>query len=329
MIVNSQILLSIIIPAFNAEKYVKKCINRIIPVLEDDIECIIVNDGSTDNTLKVLRKITAERSNINIISQEKTGVSGARNVALSNAKGMFTCFIDIDDTIDTVVFRRVIDYLHNNLLEELVVFPHYEGNIENGFSLKEQLLPEGSNMNLAALYEATFSQKINEPWKKIYKTNILRNYNVRFPIDMYMGEDICMFVDYLQFIHSYSYVNLPYYYYCKNDDSASARIKISFMEQEMKLYGHLDDFIRKYSLDKNLGVENDRLFLHKVTRYIIGLVNQKVSKDAIQNALMQSGVEDRIKQIEFTKKVDTFRKRLLVKRKYFLLTIILKVFKGK
>ena len=93
----SQILLSIIIPAFNAEKYVEKCISRIIPVLENDIECIIVDDGSIDNTLKLLKAFSVDIFNIKIISQDNTGVSGARNTALSNAKGIYTCCIDIDD----------------------------------------------------------------------------------------------------------------------------------------------------------------------------------------------------------------------------------------
>lgn len=325
----SQILLSIIIPAFNAEKYVEKCISRIIPVLENDIECIIVDDGSIDNTLKLLKAFSVDIFNIKIISQDNTGVSGARNTALSNAKGIYTCCIDIDDNIDTIVFGKTIEYLRNNLFEELVIFPHYEGNKKSGFYLKRQLLPEGKSTDLSALYSATFTQKLNEPWKKIYRTDILHNNNVNFPISMYMGEDICMFVDYLQYIHSYSYVNLPYYYYNKNDNSASARVKTSFIEQEMKLYSYLNDYIYRYSLDKNLDVENKRLFLHKITRYVEILMEQKVSKQEIRMAIVQSGAENRIKQTKYINKVDLVRKWLLVNHKYFILTVILKIFKGK
>lgn len=84
--VDSQILLSIIIPAFNAENYIEKCINRIVPLLDCDVECIVVDDGSTDNTLKLLRNISNDIVNINIISQNNTGVSGARNNALKKGK---------------------------------------------------------------------------------------------------------------------------------------------------------------------------------------------------------------------------------------------------
>lgn len=324
-----QTLLSIIIPAFNAENYVEKCINKIIPVLENDVECIIVDDGSTDNTLNILRKISVGASNIKVVSQKNMGVSGARNNALPNARGIYVCYIDIDDIIDTGVFRKTIEYLRNNTDEELFIFPHYEGNEKNGFSLKKQLLPEGKNTDLDALYRATFSQKLNEPWKKIYRVDLLRSNNVRFPMDMYMGEDVCMFVDYLQAVHSYIYVDLPYYYYNKNEDSASANIKISFIEQETKLYRYLDEFICKLSLDKSLSVENDRLFLHKITRHIAGLVDQRVPKKDIQLSIVKSGAKDRIKQIKCIKKVDFIRKWLLVNQKYFILTVILKVFKGK
>ena len=134
--VDSQILLSIIIPEFNAENYIEKCINRIVPLLYCDVECIVVDDGSTDNTLKLLRNISNDIVNINIISQNNTGVSGARNNALKKANGKYICYIDIDDVIDTGTLKKVIEYLRNNLSEELVVFPHYEGNESKGFILR-------------------------------------------------------------------------------------------------------------------------------------------------------------------------------------------------
>lgn len=63
----------------------------------------------------------------------------------------------------------MIEYLRDNLSEELVVFPHYEGNDSKGFILKEQILHEGKNTDLMGLYKATFSQKLNEPWKKYFE----------------------------------------------------------------------------------------------------------------------------------------------------------------
>lgn len=327
--IEPQILLSIIIPAFNAENYIDRCLNRVLPILESDVECIVVNDGSTDSTLQMLKRISADISNIKVISQKNMGVSGARNNALLYAWGTYICYIDIDDTINTEMFRKVVDYLRNNRDEELIIFPHYEGNDKKGFSLKEQLLPNGKNLELDALYRSTLSQKLNEPWKKIYRSNILRDNDVKFPMNMYMGEDLCMFIDYLQVIGSYTYISLPYYYYYKNENSVTAKIKLSFIEQETKLYSYLYEFIGKYLSDEGLIAENDRLFLHKITRHIEGLVNQGVSKKDIQIAIDKSGAKERIKQIKCTNKVDLIRKWLLINKKYFILMVILKIFKGK
>ena len=193
--VDSQILLSIIIPAFNAENYIEKCINRIVPLLDCDVECIVVDDGSTDNTLKLLRNISNNIVNINIISQNNTGVSGARNNALKKANGKYICYIDIDDVIDTGTLKKVIEYLRNNVSEELVVFPHYEGNESKGFILKEQILHEGKNTDLMELYKATFRQKLNEPWKKIFRADIYSTMTWSFlQICIWVRTYVCLWI---------------------------------------------------------------------------------------------------------------------------------------
>ena len=91
---------SIIIPAYNVEKYILKCINSLLEQTEKEIEIIIVDDGSKDKTNLIVKEIIKKHANIVLIEQGNKGVSAARNAGLQNAKGKYTMFIDADDWLE-------------------------------------------------------------------------------------------------------------------------------------------------------------------------------------------------------------------------------------
>ena len=100
-------LISVIINVYNGEKYIKKCLESIINQTYKNLEILIINDGSTDNTLSICQSYKDER--IRIITQENIGLSKSRNVGIENAKGEYLYFIDADDFVEL----DVIEYLHN------------------------------------------------------------------------------------------------------------------------------------------------------------------------------------------------------------------------
>lgn len=108
-------LISIIINVYNCEKYIEKCVQSVINQTYKNIEIIIVNDGSTDNTLNLCKKFDDER--IKIINQENKGLSLSRNVGIENAKGKYLYFVDADDFIE----NDVIEYLYNLIKEHNVL----------------------------------------------------------------------------------------------------------------------------------------------------------------------------------------------------------------
>ena len=90
-------LISIIIPIYNAEKYIERCINSLKNQTYKNIEIICINDGSTDNSLNILKRIAITDNRITIIEQENKGVSVARNKGIESAKGKYIMFLDADD----------------------------------------------------------------------------------------------------------------------------------------------------------------------------------------------------------------------------------------
>lgn len=121
----NDIVLSMILPAYNVEKYIENCIESCekqdIP--HERYEILVVNDGSTDGTLDVVRTLSAKYSNIKILNQQNQGVSVARNNGFNEARGKYIWFIDPDDEISTNCLSALIEFCECHSLEALVVAP--------------------------------------------------------------------------------------------------------------------------------------------------------------------------------------------------------------
>lgn len=103
--------ISIIVPVYNVELYIAKCLDTLINQIYDNLEIIIINDGSTDNSLKIVEEYARKDVRIKVISQENKGVSVARNVGLDNATGELIGFVDPDDWLDLRMYKILIDLL--------------------------------------------------------------------------------------------------------------------------------------------------------------------------------------------------------------------------
>lgn len=101
--------MSIIVPIYNAQNHLKKCIESIINQTEKDIEIILIDDGSTDDSLKICNEYQRKDFRINVIHQNNSGVSIARNQGIKIAKGEYIGFVDSDDWIDLDMFKRLLE----------------------------------------------------------------------------------------------------------------------------------------------------------------------------------------------------------------------------
>ena len=181
-----QELISVIIPVYNAEQYIKRCVHSILESTYQNIEVICIDDGSTDDSGKVLSDLLSEDDRLILLNNNKKGVSSARNMGLSIAKGKYICFVDSDDWID----RRMIGTLikaaeqyqvpiaacrSNQLTEE-----NAEKMTPDDGDLKEQLL--GIN---DVLYNHLLRTRV---WAKIYNKSFIGK--TVFPEDISNGEDV-------------------------------------------------------------------------------------------------------------------------------------------
>ena len=116
--------ISIITPVYNAEKYIERCVNSVLNQTYENIEFIIVNDGSTDNTAKILNRLKKNDSRIMVIHKKNEGVSKARNTALKKATGKYVLFVDADDWLESTMCEDLISHAEKNN-SDVVICEYY------------------------------------------------------------------------------------------------------------------------------------------------------------------------------------------------------------
>lgn len=183
--------LSIIIPAYNVEKYIKDCIDSVInQITKYTYEIIIVNDGSKDDTLKILNEYM-ENENLTIINQENRGLSGARNSAIDICKGRYIMFVDSDDIILDNCIQSLLECGYENNADIV------EGKYRN-FTFKEELNDVGKKVkNDLNIYQYDIDSKFilkcdGFAWGKIYNRELWNG--VRFPEGLTFEDTIIKFI---------------------------------------------------------------------------------------------------------------------------------------
>lgn len=216
--------LSIVIPCYNGEKWIEPCIQSILIQSYTDFEIIIVNDGSTDDSLEILNNISNADARIFIVNIKNGGVSNARNVGVSRAKGQWITFIDIDDTLPANSLSTLMQLTDDNID---IVFAGYtqvsdrKSSYDNGIDIRRL-----SNVELAfELFRPTDFPYLGYPWGKLFRRAVIERHNVRFDSEIMYNEDRLFSFEFLSFARGGAYTTKPVYNYIQRDDSAMAKIE--------------------------------------------------------------------------------------------------------
>lgn len=178
--------LSVIIPAYNAEKEIGKCINSILNTNHTDFEVIVVNDGSTDNTKQILDRYLDSR--LIVIHKENEGVSVARNIGIKNATGDYVLFVDADDLLENGALDYLSSYLQNANIDVLEYSVSSDTISTNTTSSNPILYPNKIYNSISEAIEISAERCFYCVWNKAYKRSFIQN-KVYFPIGIVMGED--------------------------------------------------------------------------------------------------------------------------------------------
>ncbi len=176
------IKISVIIPVYNTEQYLIKCLETIINQTLKDIEIICVNDGSTDHSLQILYNFSKIDSRIKIITQEKQGVAVARNKGLSVAQGKYLSFLDSDDffELDMLEQMYICAEKYNTDIVVCKSKKFYNGYIIDNNNIKDSLLPKKEVFSSLDIPNYVFQFHVGWCWDKLYKTSFIKELGISF-----------------------------------------------------------------------------------------------------------------------------------------------------
>lgn len=184
--------ISIIIPVYNAEKYLRECLDSIINQTLKDIEIICINDYSTDNSLQILQEYAKNDNRIKILKGKKTGAGGARNVGLEIATGEYITFFDADDFLEKNSYEKIYNNAVTNN-SDIVVFDYdkYISTTKQYYKNEILYIPDNLSEKVFSIDnypKIIFTNLSNRVCNKIFKTSMIKENNISFQEIIYAND---------------------------------------------------------------------------------------------------------------------------------------------
>lgn len=274
---------SIIIAAYNIEDYIKRCLISCMNQSFKDIEIIVVNDGSTDNTLNIINKCKSKDSRIKIVDKSNEGLIEARKSGFNIASGEYVLFIDGDDWINL----SAIEILYNKAKEKDydIVSYNYLLKYDNGKEINgwDSNIKIDENKNLL---EVLFHNQIcHTIWSKLVKRNFIIDNGIEFPSNISYGEDLALVYTLAMYNPTFTIINKPLYYYYQRSDSLDNNVSQKTLEiikavEFIKFQLTKKDLLDKYKEEYEYLVFIQTYYLRK--EYIFKNTN-KISKQLHYN----------------------------------------------
>ncbi len=194
---------SVIIPVYNAEKTLRRCVDSLLAERYADAEIILVNDGSKDRSGELCREYASKEQRIRCIEKENGGVSTARNAGLDAASGEFVLFVDSDDYVVPGYFStidKVCEETPGDLIQFSRQFDDGKGALGNPYP---SIIASSRDALMPLIVDAICKKTINGPWGKLYRRDLIEANSLRFPVGASVAEDRVFNIVYSFFIQSY------------------------------------------------------------------------------------------------------------------------------
>ena len=279
---------SVIIPVYNVENYLPRCIDSLLAQNYVDLEILLIDNGSKDQSGQICEDYAAQFSNITAYHIPNKGVSSARNFGLSKAKGDFICFVDADDYLVGNLFSDVESQLDSQL--DLVVFSYYNSSEKNLSEINRsaKILPaEGKKDKsdfIALFQELCLTDMMYTVWNKIYRREFLEEHQIVFE-SYELGEDVRFNLNVYQHVNTVFLVKSAYYVYVSGRvDSAMGQYNPNRMNYQLEELGKVDQLMISWN-------SHDDQFIDQIKARILMSNIQNISKQKMSLSKKRHYVE--------------------------------------
>ena len=292
---------SVIIPVYNVEKYIERCLKSVISQNYDDLEIIVVDNGSTDRSGSICDIYANEYANISVYHIENHGVASARNFGLSKARGEFIYFVDSDDYLVGNLFAEFEDKLTPDL--DLFVFSYYNSFEQEMTETKrtKKILPYNGSYDkydFSKIFKDLFlSDMLYTVWNKIYRREFLLENNLSF--EQYeLGEDVRFNLDVYREVNKICLSQDSYYVYVIGRKGSAMSgynpKRLQYQLQELKM---VDDLLSDWNLDSSDLVNTVKARILMSNIYNITKQNLSVNRKVklVKDTCERQEIEDFIK----------------------------------
>jgi glycosyltransferase involved in cell wall biosynthesis len=313
--------ISVIVPIYNGEKYLDRCLKSISIQTYTDFEVVLVNDGSTDGSREICENWTKQDERFCLYNNENHGVSYSRNFGIDKAIGEYILFIDCDDFIEKDTLQILQGATNQKYDLVIANYYQYHSQKEIGKNVEIPTREYSKKEFLNSFWNLYFSYIINQPWAKIYKTSIIKNEGIRFPIEYELGEDLIFNLQYIEkSSHFYTY-NQYVYFYRETDGSLTSKYRENYLEIQLQINECIKQLlIRNDCYDQESQEQLNKNVCNILISSIQNLflptckLSHKEVKKKLKEYLSRQEVE-KIKQVQYSEKRLQIFKKMIEKKK--------------
>lgn len=318
-------LVSIIVPIYNGEKKIVRCVESLINQTLKDIEILLINDGSTDNSLEIIKNLQSKNDRIRVIDKENSGVSETRNLGIIESKGEFLGFVDIDDYVDECMYEKL--YLEAISNKSDMVICRYAKDV-NGSINEEKFYGIEPTEDIKSFFvlnmigakdEKQFNQELyimGSVWRAIYLRKNIINNNIMFDNNLSYAEDLIFNLKYISISQKISIVDEVLYFYDMSLNQLSRGYRSNLIDTIKEILIYIENL--EFNSSSNLKIYERMNYAY--FRYFITAFRNAINGSSILNNNDRKYVKKIVKDAEIKRRIKNIKfNKLSGKNKYLYL----------
>jgi glycosyltransferase involved in cell wall biosynthesis len=240
-------MVSIIIPVYNAERFLSRCVDSVLAQTQTDIQLILVDDGSVDKSGRICDTYAEKDGRVQVIHQKNAGVSAARNAGLDAAKGEYICFVDADDTLEPNMLAYTTTAAFTNGADLVLFDPFVHEQGSNTVSVDSMFFFEKSiGVKKDDITPECLRFMAGTVWRVLYKRELLEKNELRFDTSLPLSEDRMFNIMAMGCCEKLYYLREPLYHYWINSNSAVRKYRENMLQIVLNTHRSLSRVVERY-----------------------------------------------------------------------------------